>query len=128
MEDLLARSGNSHASQSMEVFSSVLSFLSGNVSRGSRYAPHSGEIVGILKQLKDGMSTDLSDLEKEISVLTKELTQFQQSRTEAQASVATAVALDTKARAAFECQSSDFLANSDALSKAMLRWRKGEPS
>ena len=72
MEALLARDGNSQASQFMEVLesdrSSVLSFLSGNVSCGNRYAPQSGEIVGILKQLRDGMSADLSDLEKEKSV------------------------------------------------------------
>ena len=71
------------------------------------------------------MSTDLSDLEEEISVLTKELTQSQQSRTEAQAAAATAVALDTKARAAFENQSSDLLANIDALSKAIAALEKG---
>jgi len=45
--------------------SSVLSFLSGGSSDGDRYAPQSGEIVGILKQLKDEMSADLSAAEKE---------------------------------------------------------------
>ena len=64
MEALLARNGSSQASQSMKVSdsdrSSVLSFLSGNVSSGSRYAPQSGEVVGILKQLKDGMSAERS--------------------------------------------------------------------
>ena len=129
MKDLLARSDNPHVSQSVEVLdsvrSSILSLLSGNVSIGNRHAPQSGKIVGFLKQLKDGMSTDLSDLEKEISVLTKELTQFQLSRTEAQAGAATAVALVTKARAAFENQSSDLLADIDVLSKAIAALEKG---
>ena len=42
-----------------------LSFLSGGVSGGGRYAPQSGEIGGILKQLKDEMSANLSALEEE---------------------------------------------------------------
>ena len=121
-KDLLARSDDPHVSQSMEgldsVRSSVLSLLSGNVSNGNRHAPQSGEIVGILKH-------DLSDLEKEISVLTKELTQFQLSRTEAQVAEATAVALDTEARAAFEGQSSDLLADIVVLSKAIAALEKG---
>ena len=129
MKDLLARSDDPHVSQSMEgldsVRSSVLSLLSGNGSFGNRHGPQSGEIVGILKQLKCGMSTDLSDLEKEISVLTKELTQFQLSRTEAQAADATAVALDTKARAALESQRSDLLADIVVLSKAIAALEKG---
>ena len=68
---------------------SVLSFPSGALSDGGRYAPQIGEIVVSLKRLKDEMSTDLSALEegelvrktkrqclmkaetKEVSVLTK---------------------------------------------------------
>ena len=43
----------------------VLSFLSVASCGGGRHAPHAGEIVGILKQLKVRMSTDLSGLKKE---------------------------------------------------------------
>jgi len=42
--------------------SSLLSFLSGSDRQG--YAPQSGEIIGILKQLKDEMSSDLADSQK----------------------------------------------------------------
>ena len=45
--------------------SSVLSFFSGGTSDGGRYGPHSGDIVGILKQLMDETSVDLQTLEKE---------------------------------------------------------------
>ena len=42
--------------------STLLSFLSGGDRQG--YAPQSGEIIGILKQLKDEMSVDLADSQK----------------------------------------------------------------
>merc|ERR1712136_673443 len=42
--------------------STLLSFLSGGDNQG--YAPQSGEIIGILKQLKDSMSADLADSQK----------------------------------------------------------------
>ena len=42
--------------------STLLSFLSGGVVQGD--APHSAEIIGILKQLKDEMSANLTDAEK----------------------------------------------------------------
>ena len=42
--------------------STLLSFLSGGVVQG--HPPHSGEIFGILKQLKDEMSADLTDAGK----------------------------------------------------------------
>merc|ERR1712136_271492 len=42
--------------------STLLSFLSGGVRQG--YAPQSGEIIGILKQLKDSMSADLAAAQK----------------------------------------------------------------
>ena len=44
---------------------SVLSFLSDASCGGECHAPQTGEIVGILKRLKDEMSTDLLALEKE---------------------------------------------------------------
>ena len=44
---------------------SVLSFLSGGSSDGGRETSQSGEIVGILKQMKDEVSADLSALEEE---------------------------------------------------------------
>ena len=42
--------------------STLLSFLSGADNQG--YAPQSGEIIGILKQMKDQMSSDLADSKK----------------------------------------------------------------
>ena len=42
--------------------STLLSFLSSVDRHG--YAPQSGEIIGILKQLKDEMSADLADARK----------------------------------------------------------------
>jgi len=43
---------------------SVLSFLSGSVSGTSHYVPKGGEIVGILKDMKDGFDKDLAAVEE----------------------------------------------------------------
>ena len=53
-----------------------------------------------------------------------QLTLSQQSRTTAKAAVATAVAVDEKACAAFHWQRSDLVANVDTLTKASLQWRR----
>ena len=42
---------------------SVLSFLSGAISDGGHFSPPSGEIVGIMKQLKDEMTADLDAID-----------------------------------------------------------------
>jgi chromosome segregation ATPase len=39
----------------------VLAFISGTSSEGGSYAPQSGEIVGILKEIKDTMAKDLAE-------------------------------------------------------------------
>merc|ERR1719281_256794 len=41
----------------------LVSFLSGSGKQANGYAPASGEIVGILKQMKDTMEKDLAELE-----------------------------------------------------------------
>merc|ERR1719428_1054892 len=43
----------------------LTSFLSSSAEGAQEYAPQSGEIVGILKQMKDEMEKDLADLESE---------------------------------------------------------------